>query len=141
MVPTISDATLTKDIRNAFRESAPLNTSLQHGVSDVICPKIRKRMRDTLAKSRVLARYVRNSKRDGFTATDVAMVDYIRGLCDLQALRYRLNGDTSTYLDFFGRKDPSKGRCDLRNAKQRAVLRILGLDPAGRYSQGVRLKQ
>jgi hypothetical protein len=57
----------------------------------------------------MLARYVRNSPCDNFTATDVAVVDYIRDLHDDDGLAKRIEGPG--YFDFLGR-DPRVSRAE-----------------------------
>jgi hypothetical protein len=105
MAPEISDATLNKDLRSAFRSSGlPANTTLGRGVYGIMRADLQTCMKTTLGKSRTLARYVRNSPNDRFTATDVAVVDYIRGLSNLENLYARLGSDASTYTNFLGRR-------------------------------------
>lgn len=81
---------MSKEIRAAFGKRWWGNTVLCNGVSGAIIPTIRSHMKRTLTKSRMVARYVRNSPQDKFTATDVAVVNYIQDLHDDDALKERI---------------------------------------------------
>jgi hypothetical protein len=113
---TIGDATINKHIRQSFVGANFPNTSLQRGVYGIVRGAIRSHMRRTLNKSRMLAKYVRNSARNNFTATDVAVVDYIRDLHDDAGLAARIEG--AGYFDFLAR-DPKISRAEQERERAR----------------------
>lgn len=98
---TIGNATLSKEIRAAFEKRRWEDTTLSNGVCGAIIPNVRSHMKRTLTKSRMLARYVRNSPQGKFTATDVAVVNYIQDLHDDDALKRRITSKPwySKFLD------------------------------------------
>lgn len=119
MAATISDATLNKDIRASFLNRGWANTQLCNGVYGAIRPKIRSHLGRTLTKSRMLAKYVRNSPQDRFTATDVAMVDYIQDLHDDDSLQERIMSKPwycFKYLRDRQREYNRKGKRKINNA-------------------------
>lgn len=115
MPPTVSDQALDKQLRSACPSRL-----LGNGARKVMRDGMRDYMKHTLDKTKLLARYVRSGPVDRFTATDVAVVDYIRGISTDAQLPLQLRG--KGYINFLDKAAPvKKGAAEKRTKSPPAI--------------------
>jgi hypothetical protein len=102
MPPTVNDKTLNRQLAMVCKDQV-------RGVKAAMRKGMREYMRKTLDKSRVLAKYVRNSPGGKFTATDVAVVDYIRGISTDDQIKLQLKNKRH-YSNFLQRAPERRKR-------------------------------
>lgn len=105
MVNALSHPTFNRIVKSYL----PQNTQVANGFYQMLRDRLDDRLSSTLEGAKTLAIYAHDAKKESFTPTDVAVVDYLSGMQSREDLQLRLMHDR-VYNNFFERTRRPRGK-------------------------------